>query len=665
MKSGGPIKAVFSISDIYSDFLTFLNNLGYSSSRRVGRENFAKENISEIFNLSNLVDKNVTLQDAWEEFFLLFQLTQADLFPDARVETNNDSLYQSYLFYALNLKGGKNAYDKNRLERIALELNRAFMNPLFLLIKHGSTFSLLITSRRENKKDQNLIVIEQVFSIIGIDPRYPTQAELEILEKISLPEIRKSGWVHSIADLQTYWEEAFASMTPPREAGKRKRADISPLTIFFRDVGRYPMMDDMQKVYYGLTANPALSILGEDNQPLWHPEHITAAYQKIIENLYTICQQEYTPLAGCDCSIIRLTQTVQNLKTHQGRVDKELIEWIDYFAAETTAEWNTHFLRIIISLYLLPADTAACIADAISHDVKIQFNQLQHDSCILKQNYDIIESLSLEARKQLVKSNLRLAVSRARKKQMDGVTLQDLIQEGCSGLMRAAEGYDFSQGTQFTTYATYWIDQRIIRFIANHSRIIRLPVHLHDSINKLIAIQEKLLQKLGRDPTMEEIAVRSELVPKSIKGMMDGNPYQPKQLNKEELETVRDAARKVERYLKYNLPVLSLDESRDHGESTLGDIIPDKRSLQFIEDIDQKILRTTLDELILGRLDERDARILKSRLGYDDDCPQTLEAIAEVEGVTHERIRQIESRCIKKARGYCHRNRITKERFLI
>lgn len=280
------------------------------------------------------------------------------------------------------------------------------------------------------------------------------------------------------------------------------------------------------------------------------------------------------------------------------------------------------YLREIGRVHLLTAQEEIILAKQVERGERALQRLKQHEYTLdekARLQQAVLESKA--ARQHLIQANLRLVVSIAKKYVGRGLSFLDLIQEGNIGLMRATEKFDYRKGFKFSTYATWWIRQAITRSISDHSRTIRLPVHVGETINRVKRTAHTLQQHLEREPTPEEISEALGIPAEKVRRVLDASRH----------------------------PISLATPVGTEGDSVLGDFIEDERSAAPLEHASEHLLREQIEQM-LDKLDERERRIIELRYGLIDGKYRTLEEVGREFGITRERIRQIEAKVLRKLR---------------
>jgi len=343
---------------------------------------------------------------------------------------------------------------------------------------------------------------------------------------------------------------------------------------------------------------------------------------------------------------------LQEVEEELGDEDFLTNQIMELASSELTNDPVRMYLREIGQVNLLNAADEISLAKRIQRGLNARKmlekngqNGSLDETAILKTGLD-----GKLAQRILAEANLRLVVSVAKRYIGRGMNFLDLIQEGNIGLLRAVEKFDHRRGYKFSTYATWWIRQAISRAIADQARTIRIPVHMVETINRLVRIQRRLLQEQGREPTSKEIALEMDQLPpedtQAIKEALERNlPIEPS------LERRwRRAASKVRRIIRIAQEPMSLETPIGSEENSyLGDFIEDESVLGPVDAASKQLLKEQLHE-ILDSLSERERKVLEMRFGLADGQGRTLEEVGSEFGVTRERIRQIEAKALRKLR---------------
>jgi RNA polymerase primary sigma factor len=335
----------------------------------------------------------------------------------------------------------------------------------------------------------------------------------------------------------------------------------------------------------------------------------------------------------------------------ENEADQQVEDMLDLEGPEVTSDPVRMYLREIGRVNLLTADEEQFLARKIQQGVRAA-KQLEKDGSdpVKAKKLRRLVDEGERARRLLAEANLRLVVSVAKRYIGRGMNLLDLIQEGNIGLLRAVEKFDHRRGYKFSTYASWWIRQAISRAIADQARTIRIPVHMVETINRLVRTQRRLLQELGREPMSKEIALEMELLSDEDVEAIEHHQATGDQLDPAIERRWRRAATKVRRIMRIAQEPMSLETPIGSEENSyLGDFIEDESVVGPVDAASKQLLKEQMQD-ILDSLSERERKVLEMRFGLLDGQGHTLEEVGQEFGVTRERIRQIEAKALRKLR---------------
>jgi RNA polymerase primary sigma factor len=310
---------------------------------------------------------------------------------------------------------------------------------------------------------------------------------------------------------------------------------------------------------------------------------------------------------------------------------------------------------LFLCMYLLPAETTLKILNHLDKKSGL-FPETTHfmrslpGDDVLQNELESVAYRAEESNQTLIRANLRLVVSIAKRYLGRGISFLDLIQEGNLGLLRAVTKFDPTRGFKFSTYATWWIRQSISRYIAEQARTIRIPVHLFESITRLLKVQRSLMQQLGREPTNEELALEGGFLTEEDTAVIRQAEREKSPLDKNIIFRWKLMASKVQKILQSAEEPVSLERPvGDEDSSQLGDFIEDDEALEPMDAAAREMLREQVQSA-LSVLSERERQVLELRFGLTDGKDHTLEEVSRYFNVTRERIRQIEAKALRKLR---------------